>query len=211
MLVLLTVHLLMNTSAVRAVSMRSLNRQRANIVFSQLLAYDKALSPQDVSKRERIFERDGVLRGPHDQVIGYCQIGVSLQQLMKAMSRSPRTTIGSVTLHGNELARLVELYRSETYMLWFDWEVSTVYILLKQGATAQSQLKAWSQALLLAQRAADSSGDKESDNLQFAGIVSSLEQTSKRFDEDIGRMRAAGWDLDVCALETRSGTRLVCK
>lgn len=213
MLVLLTIHLFMNASAVRAVSMRSLNRQRANIVFSHLLAYDKVLSPKEVSKRERIFERDGVFRGARDQVIGYGKIGVSLQQLMKAMSRSPRTTTGSVTLHGNELAKLLDLYKTETYILWFDWEVSTVYIVLKQGSTAQSQLKAWSQGLLLAQRAAADSGDrdKDSENLRFTRIVSSLEQTSKRFDEDIGRLRAAGWDVDVCALETRSGTRLVCK
>ncbi|KAE9965889.1 hypothetical protein EG328_009313 [Venturia inaequalis] len=213
MLVLLTIHLFMNASAVRAVSMRSLNRQRANIVFSHLLAYDKVLSPKEVSKRERIFERDGVFRGARDQVIGYGKIGVSLQQLMKAMSRSPRTTTGSVTLRGNELAKLLDLYKTETYILWFDWEVSTVYIVLKQGSTAQSQLKAWSQGLLLAQRAAADSGDrdKDSENLRFTRIVSSLEQTSKRFDEDIGRLRAAGWDVDVCALETRSGTRLVCK
>lgn len=208
---LLTIHLLMNTSAVRAVSMRSLNRQRANIVFSHLLAYDKVLSPQDVSRRERIFERDGVIRGSHGQVIGYCRIGVSLQQLMKAMSRGPRTTTGSVTLHGNELARLVEIYKSETYILWFNWELSTAYILLKQGTTTQAQLKAWSQGLLLAQRAAENSGGKDSDNLQFAALVASLEQTSKRFDEDTERLRAAGWDLDISALETRSGTRLVCK
>lgn len=201
----------MNASAVRAVSMRSLNRQRANIVFSHLLAYDKVLTPKDVSRRERIFERDGVLRGSHDEAIGHCRIGVSLQQLMKAMSRGRRTTTGLVTLHGNELARLVDLYRSETYILWFDWEVSTVYILLKQGTTAQSQLRAWSQGLVLAQRAADNSGDEVSANLQFAALVASLEQTSKRFDEDTERLRAAGWDLDICALETRSGTRLVCK
>jgi Vitamin B6 photo-protection and homoeostasis len=210
MLVLLTIHLSMNHAAVRAVSMRSLNRQRANILFSHLLAYDKVLTPQDVSRRERIFERDGVLRGLHDQVIGYGRIGVSFQQLLRALSRGSRATRPD-TLHGNELARLVDLYKSELYMLWFDWEVSTVYILLKQGTTAQSQLKAWCQGLLLAQRATESSGEKESDTLQFAALVASLEQTSKRFDECTERLRAASWDLDIAALETRSGTRLECE
>jgi len=210
MLVLLTIHISMNHAAVRAVSMRSLNRQRANIVFSHLLAYDKVLAPQDVSRRERIFERDGVLRGVHDQVIGYGRIGVSFQQLIRAMSRGNHTT-GSVTLHGNELARLVDLYRSELYILWFDWEVSTVYILLKQGTTAQSQLKAWCQGLLLAQRATENSDEKESDTLRFAALVSSLEQTSKGFDEYTERLRAASWDLEISALETRSGTRLECE
>jgi hypothetical protein len=210
MLVLLTIHLSMNHAAVRAVSMRSLNRQRANIVFSHMLAYDKVLTPQDVSRCERIFERDGVLRGLHDQVIGYGRIGVSLQQLVGAPSKGSRST-GSVTLNGNGLARLVDLYKSESYILWFDWDVSTVYILLKQGTNAHSQLKAWWQGLLIAQRAADNSGEKESDTLQFAALVSSLEQTSKRFDECTERLRAASWDLDIAALETCSGTRLECE
>lgn len=210
MLVLLSIHLSMNHAAVRAVSMKSLNRQRANIVFSHLLAYDKVLTPQDVSRRERIFEKDGVLRGAHNQVIGHSQIGVSLQVLIRALSRGSRTA-ESFTLHGSELARLVELYRSEYYILWFDWETRTVYIVLKQGTTAQSQLKAWCQGLLIAQRAADISGEKESGTSRFAVLAASLEQTTKRFDEDALRLRAASWDLDICALETRSGTRLGCK
>ncbi|RHZ62643.1 RUS1 family protein [Aspergillus thermomutatus] len=43
LLLLLTVHLGMNYAAVRAVQMTSLNRQRANIVFSTLLESDPAL------------------------------------------------------------------------------------------------------------------------------------------------------------------------
>jgi len=207
MLVLLTIHLSMNHAAVRAVSMRSLNRQRANIVFSHLLAYDKVLTPQDVSKRERIFERDGVLRGTHDQVIGYGLVGVRLEQLIKALSKCNQST-GSVTLHGNEVARLVELYRAESYIMWFDWDISTVYIVLKRGCTVQSQLKAWCQGLLLAQTATEESDEKTSDTVRYAALVSSFEQTSKRFDEYVGRLRAANWDLDISALETCSGTRL---
>jgi hypothetical protein len=207
---LLTIHLSMNHAAVRAVSIRSLNRQRANIVLSHLLAYDKVLTPHDVSKRERIFERDGALRDVHDQVIGHGLVGVSLEQLIHALSKSNKKT-GSATLHGNELAKLLDLYRAESYILWFDWDVSIVYIVLKRGTTVQSQLKAWCQGLFLAQRATENSGEKESDNMRYAALVSSFEQTSKRFDEHIGRLRAAGWDLDISALETRSGTRLVCE
>ncbi|QDS76630.1 hypothetical protein FKW77_007923 [Venturia effusa] len=144
-------------------------------------------------------------------VNGYCRIGVSLQELMKAMSKGARTTTGTAILHGNELARLFDLYSSETYILWFDWEVSKAYILLKQGTTAQSQLKAWCQGLLLAHKAAENSGDKNSDEFQFAALAASLEEASKHWDGNTERLQAAGWDLDICALETRSGTRLVCK
>jgi hypothetical protein len=207
MLVLLTIHLSMNHAAVRAVSMRSLNRQRANIVFSHLLAHDKVLTPQEVSRRERIFEKDGILRGVHDELIGYARIGVSFQQLIRTLSKGNHAT-GSVTLHGIELARLLSLYRSESYILWFDWDVSTVHIVLKQGTTAQSQLKAWCQGLLLAQRATENSDGKESGTLQLAALASSLEHTSKHFDEFTERLGAAGWDVEMCALETRSGSRL---
>ncbi|KAL2013795.1 hypothetical protein VTN00DRAFT_1320 [Thermoascus crustaceus] len=143
---LLTLHLATNYAAVRAVHMTSLNRQRANIVFSALLGSDpgldvdslssgeynsyaqkeeggkeveeeeengwKILTPKEVARRERTFERDGVLRwtfesppslstssssaaaaaaaaaaaggggGGSSQILGSCRIGVPLKDLL---------------------------------------------------------------------------------------------------------------------------------
>jgi hypothetical protein len=90
LLALLTLHLSLNYAAVRSVQMRTLNRQRANIVFSYMLSSDPDVallnsgqlldqrnyaepadrnqkhlqipSPAQVSRRERIFEASGTLK-----------------------------------------------------------------------------------------------------------------------------------------------------
>src|ERR1700709_848660 len=87
LIALLAIHLGTNYLAVKAVSMRTLNRQRANLVFSTFLEDSKSIhkeqslkalpTPEEISLRERIFERDGVLRWKGSEIIGYCEIGVS--------------------------------------------------------------------------------------------------------------------------------------
>lgn len=105
LLVLLTIHLWTNYRAVRAVSMRTLNRQRANIVFSNYLdlvsytennASEKSselleieslgkysvLTPEEVSHQERIFEIDGVIRWRGSTNVGICTIGVPFRSIL---------------------------------------------------------------------------------------------------------------------------------
>ncbi|KGO76843.1 Protein of unknown function DUF647 [Penicillium italicum] len=110
LLILLALHLSMNYAAVRAVQMTSLNRQRANIVFSALLASDKTLTldldldpttltpckkdstiltPAQVAKHERIFPRDGALQWTQHSGtrtithhLGTAQIGVSMSTFL---------------------------------------------------------------------------------------------------------------------------------
>ncbi|KAL2795859.1 vitamin B6 photo-protection and homoeostasis-domain-containing protein [Aspergillus keveii] len=90
LLALLTLHLSLNYTAVRSVQMTTLNRQRANIVFSSMLSSDPDFallasvqladqqnyaepvernqedlqipSPAQVSRRERIFDASGTLK-----------------------------------------------------------------------------------------------------------------------------------------------------
>ena len=152
LMLLLSIHLATNYAAVRAVSMRSLNRQRANIVLSYMIQHEKALGPIEVSKRERIFERDGVLRWTDGQVVGYGRIGVKLQTLLEHLAPSHEKT-RSVRLEAVELSELMKLYKNESYILWFDVSTSEAFIVVKQGSTPNTQLKAWTQALLVAWRA----------------------------------------------------------
>ncbi|OJD30995.1 uncharacterized protein BKCO1_5300098 [Diplodia corticola] len=165
MLLLLTTHLATNYAAVRAVSMRSLNRQRANIVMAHLLAYDKVLSPQRVSQRERIFEfRDGALRWADDQVIGRCRIGVRLAEVVARLPGAEAGAPGAAWKTGagvrdssasaktTSLAALLKVFEHESYLLWFDSARSEALIVLKQHCEPAAQLQAWTQALLLASR-----------------------------------------------------------
>jgi hypothetical protein len=185
--------------------MRSLNRQRAGIVFAHLLAYDKVLSPQKVSQKERIFERDGVYRWTDDAVLGYGKMGVNLDTLVRAMVGDG----GRVHVEATQLRRLLEVFDQELYVLWFDTHASTAYITLKEGATVKTQLKAWLHGLFLAREG----GSKDSPMSaakrgQFQRLAISLERTTKLFNEYDGRIQAVGWDPTIAALETHSGTRL---
>lgn len=221
LIVLLAIHLKMNHAAVRAVSMRSLNRQRANIVFSNLFATGKVLTPREVSKGERIFERDGVLRWADDRILCRCRIGVPWQQVLERIATKNERT-GSFQ-SPMEISQLLELFSDEQYVLWYDRTQSHSLIVLKKGATSLSQLKAWAHALLLAGISREVILRKEIEDLlpsqerrqsltETLGLINDLRASysviSKTFDEYAKQLKAAGWDLEIAALETMSGTRI---
>ena len=108
------------------------------------------------------------------------------------------------------LSYLMRLFEDEAYIIWKAH--SDAIIILKQGCTPVDQLKAWTQALLLAQSEGpgvpdsklrdDTSGDR------LAELRTSLEKTRRIFDTHEVGLRNVGWDLDTAALETRAGKRL---
>ncbi|KAL2810578.1 vitamin B6 photo-protection and homoeostasis-domain-containing protein [Aspergillus granulosus] len=274
LLALLTLHLSLNYAAVRSVQMTTLNRQRANIVFSSalssdtdfaLLASDQLLdqhhpqietgsenqkhlqipSPADVSKTERIFDASGALKWyPHlsrkegpgtPQILGHCEIGVSLRQFMSSSSSSISTSSGSLktTL---PLGPLTSLFAGEDYILTFTHMTlspktkPTAKILLKQHATPKTHLKAWMHALVAARiitqspspfssPSSSSRQDEKKDDSATETMLSILSRTLSflnefsRFERYIGALGDAGWEVDVegsvSALETRIGRRVV--
>lgn len=164
----------MNYIAVRSVQMTSLNRQRANIVFSTLLDSDSnldlgnsdkhrkkrhqtdptkwvVLTPAEVSKRERIFEQGGTLNWTPSplqrQIVGICRIGVSLPSFLTGTTPSNGKSIRTTA----QLSRLVKIFASESYMLSFSYRgVWQGRIILKPDCSVESHLKAWAHALLTA-------------------------------------------------------------
>jgi len=221
LIALLSVHLATNYAAVKAVSMRCLNRQRANIVLAGILQHGVVLRPADVSKRERIFERDGVLRWADDQILGHCRIGVTLETVLRCIGRQ-HTRTKALDLQTVQMSELLRIYEDEGYILWFDESQSEAMIVLKQDCTPIDQLKAWTHALIVVQSAR---AKKEKDGLQrqpeddgstlskrvVADLRNALQETHALFAAFAGKLRDAGWDLDLAALETRAGTRVVMK
>lgn len=198
----------MNHAAVRAVSMDTLNRQRANIVFSTLLDSNKVLTPENISKRERIFERDGILRWGA-QSIGWAKIGVSLQTILAALG--PAHGITDSHRNGSiELERLVEVFRLEDYLLWYDSNHRAAYIVLKKGAAASSQLKAWAHSLWAARhyQSEYATSAESSDEAMLHLLASTLGELSSRWNSDMVSLTAAGWDIGTASLETTSATRI---
>jgi hypothetical protein len=213
---LLALHLATNYAAVKAVSMTSLNRQRANILFSHMLQHGVVLSPKEVSKRERIFHRGDVLRWCDDEFLGHCKIGVSLQEMLGRIGEENMQT-GSVALRAIQISELLTIFTGEAYMTSPATSAGAISIVLKAGCGPNDQLKAWAHALLLAKRARDGNG--RSDNKPNTvsppprdRLIDELRQTLKdvqaMFDKYGDEMRGKGWDLDVAAMETRAGTRL---
>ncbi|KAJ5162918.1 uncharacterized protein N7500_004748 [Penicillium coprophilum] len=236
LLLLLALHLSMNYAAVRAVQMTSLNRQRANIVFSALLDSDKSLAlaldidvpptspsknewtiltPAQVSKYERIFHRDGALQWTqHSDTdmtthhLGSAQIGVSMSTFLGgSVSRSFKHTL--------PLQRLVTVFADEMYILFLvptetagdvKWDAS---ILLKRGCGVGQQLKGWVHALLAA-RVLGRMTIGSSVDVVLAVVEGTLAllNTDSRFERYLTRLRGVGWDIDIAALETRSGRRI---
>ncbi|OXV07670.1 hypothetical protein Egran_04565 [Elaphomyces granulatus] len=244
---LLTLHLSANYAAVRSVQMTSLNRQRANIVFSTLLDSDqeldletlicggrdtqdtpiktwsrlyRTLRPEEVARRERIFERDGVLRwipeslSSSQPVIGFCQIGGSLQDLVILMMNQRSSSSSPDLLHG-----LIRLFSLEAYVLFISHRanIPQAFIVLKKGCTPVQQLKAWTHALLvsrvLSRRTEEHSHLKQQQQHIFNIVTISytldfLNQDSRFERLYVQKLVEVGWDLNIAALETRPGRRI---
>jgi len=200
--------------------MRTLNRQRANILFSDLLIQARnssheeirekgipILSPEEVSVRERVFERDGVLRWNGADVLGFAKLGVPLKNLLDRFSVSDSTT-GSYT---SPLAStLLNVFQEEEYIMWYDNSSTTFFIVLKSNADTAAQLKAWMHALYFAKF-----GKEEERGTQEA-VLQALYRTLGVLNVLIAGvgsleklLEEKGWDVKTGALETRSGVRVV--
>lgn len=191
--------------------MRCLNRQRANIVFGNLMHHGSVLTPTEVSQRERIFERDGVLRWVDDCVIGHCTIGVPLGVLLASMSQRHKRT-GSLELSDIGLPDLMDIFVDQKYVLWFTDSEYEAIVVLKEGCTPIDQLKAWAHALLFAQDLRNpvrkpKDGDTSPRLRRADALRRTIGEADKLFAKYTALLRQEGWDLDVAALETRAGVR----
>ena len=211
LILLLSLHLAMNHAAVRSVSMRNLNRQRANIVLSNLIEDNKVLAPQDVSQNERIFEWDGILRWKGSPGEGKAYMGVTMQQFMSTFTRTHSRTgaMRDVNLH---LQKIVEMYRKEDFLFWCDRSQRIGYIVLKESATPEAQLKVWAVALLVLHRLKThphaTSAIIETNEMIFDMMDTTLREMTDRWSDWMQRLEASGWDIQVASLETLSGTRI---
>ncbi|OLN85684.1 RUS1 family protein-like protein 1 [Colletotrichum chlorophyti] len=222
LILLLAAHLYINWKGVRAVKARSLNRQRANIAFSALLSQDQVLSPANVSEKELIFERRGgeVFRWNSGAILGYCKFGVSLDWLLQSLTDG-RKTLRSFRLSAVDLSTLMNVFEHQEYILWCQISEKAshdarirVLVVLKEKVSSLGQLKAWFHGLLLArllnsQQASElmrGAGDQQA---MLGHIQASMRVANERFEGYTRRLSAAGWDLDLAVLETRSGSRIV--
>jgi hypothetical protein len=227
---LLSIHLGTNYLAVRAVCMRTINRQRANLVFSDIFDQSsdhrtefneryttKSLkplkpepfpgvdypSPKDVYLKEQVFEWDGVLRWK-GKILGSCKF-VNLQTILKCFSRPDPSTGSHSRFQVTEFTILLETFKGLGYILWYDKPQSTFLVVLEEGAKTDTQLSAWMFALFLAKYGCAS---EES-------LIGAIERTARYINQSQGEifhhLLEVGWDLETASVETRSGTRIRMK
>lgn len=214
MILLLSVHLETNRRAVRAVSMQTLNRQRANLVYHHL-RQGHVPSPKEVSQQEHIFEQPGVLRGLQGEALGYCQLGAPLSAFLQSIA-PPHSVTKSTSVPGSALTKLLTPFDDKNYLMWYDpLSISrkvNVSIALKQGAVPRDQLTAWWHAVALAE-ASHRQTSKSASERNEPQVGTLLEQSMASASELVLRyekpLRELGWDLDTGALETGSNTRFV--
>ena len=197
----------MNHAAVRAVSLHSLNRQRANIVLSNLLVDNRVMTPDQVSSQERIFEWDGILRWRGSSPFAKARIGVTLHSLLETFAPAHIVT-GAIRDGDLILERLLKIYSHEDFLVWYDAPKRTAYIVLKGQVSAKAQLKAWALALWGAHRFERqyATGANTENLLQLLEVT--LGDISNRWGDFVERIKAAGWDIDTANLKTSSGSRI---
>ena len=209
LILLLSIHLETNRRAVRAVRMRTLNRQRATLVFHHLRR-GHVPTPEEVSKQEHIFERDGVLRSSTGGVLGYCNIGSSLSRLLKVYGTQHAAT-NSTSIPEDVVPTLISLYKDQGYILWSTGKGTQrrFEIALKISAMVSDPLIAWWQTLLLAEQAEPrQEAEKPMSPAEFEVFGTTLNAAADLLAQYRDSLIDAGWVLNTTALETRASTRL---
>ncbi|KAH6637361.1 vitamin B6 photo-protection and homoeostasis-domain-containing protein [Chaetomium tenue] len=190
MVVLAGVHLAMNYHAVRAVKMRSLNRQRATLVFREWLDHGTVLTPEQVSHRESILRKGrGNLASKSGDYTGFCDFG----------------TYGDLMGWNPKGYHRYDFETSTYFMgIWHRGGYFYMRIALKEGT--KTPLSAWFDAVNHAYHFDSALKDglqSHYENEMPLGYVSE-EQKQTIFTA----MTTAGWDLEVNALETRLPVRV---
>lgn len=225
LVVLVISHILVNYAAVRGVVLRSLNRQRAGLLWT---AYrcdptkSSRLTPTSVAKEELIFSQPSELydttRGTTGRrVTGHCRVGTPLSTiLLRANKRvswwrsgTSRQTKWAKDLTSGQILMLFDEFSSENFIVWPSPEISSqsvpvLHIVLKEGHEPSDHLKAWALATELASLLNARGQNKGTVSEQtFEAILAALQQARRTvestypgFLEAIGR---EGWDLGAAA------------
>ena len=164
------------------------------------------MTPEEVSSQERIFDWDGILQWKGES-FAKAIIGVNLHSLLKTLA--PVHLVTGAIRDGNLiLERLIKIYSHESFLVWYDSPKRTAYIVLKDQASPEAQLKAWALAVWGSHRCVKNYATGASTENLLQLFEMTLRDISKVWGHYTERIRAAGWDINVANLETVSGSRI---
>lgn len=188
MITLVFVHLLMNYLGVRAVTLQTLNRQRATILYQQWLLAGRVASPAEVASMEAMVFWWPVLRNRGGSFMGTASFAKSYAAAIEGVSNADILQYPRFWLAVRRHARV------------------DIRILMKEGAEPFDAVEAWIAAVELA---------REMDSLQGNIVLGSRKRErlqDPKYQTWASQMRAhieeAGWDLSNASFETAAPVRI---
>ncbi|KAJ7093455.1 vitamin B6 photo-protection and homoeostasis-domain-containing protein [Mycena belliarum] len=216
LLLLLSLHLLLNYAGLRGVVLRTLNRQRLALAWG-LHRTGAPHTPARVAALERLLARPSALYDPYThRAVGRCTLGSSLRAVLRGEGAAPLP------------AGLLGAMRAERYVLWFDRASLSfsppptppapatapapaqeaqaqlrpgavhLHICLREGYTPADLLKAWVHAaevaLLLQQQ------QQRIDKGAAEVVLAAYRRLERVFPGFVEGLRGAGWDTTGVAL-----------
>lgn len=202
MVTLVLVHLLMNYLGVRAVTLRTLNRQRATILFEQWEKTGRIATPAEVSRLEAIVLWLPLLQNRNGQLVAVAHYAKNYAA-------------------ATEGVRDADIVRCERYWIAVRRSVpAKIGILMMEGAEPFDVAMAWVAAVDLARGLDPPTGvaDGKSDLAQQwardlarwrDGLAESGNRSATTWDSKMrARMEEAGWDLSNTSFETAAPVRI---
>ena len=220
---LLVAHILLNYAAVRGVVLRSLNRQRAGLLWSAYRHNPSKtfhFTPSSVARHERIFSEPSELYNPtlglsKREVTGYCHVGTPLSSILIESHQHPawwnyrdhHSACWTQDLTSTHILSLLNMFADENFIVWLSREIPShsmpdIHIILKEGHAPSDHLKAWALATELAVELRNH-GVKPVSARHFDDILGDLQIAKKAVDSLYPAFRQAiekeGWDLNAAA------------
>jgi len=210
MVVLLMGHLWANWKAVKSLRLRTLNRGRFGLMAGELIE-GRVLGVEEVGKRESVFAKGGLLRDERGNMMGSCDIGVGVKELAECMGGKKKEGSGAIGGLGVPMEDLLDAFRGERYVLWFHVSKQKAVVMLKEGADANDQLKAWCHALRIAKAWSVKTEQHNRHDNALNVVRATCEENNKSWHNYCTKLEKAGWDLAASVLESTPGPRLRCQ
>jgi hypothetical protein len=204
--VLLACHLYANYRAVCGVTLGSLNRQRAALLW-QLYTESQSdkvarLGRREVASSEHIFCRPDVIRhSTTGRRLARCTILTSPALLVKCCALPYKKSGRGTTVDDPAVLHLTTLFFSEKFVLWFAnpceprlQPPDLLYITMKSGYSARDMLKAWLTATQCA-RSFQSIPMPWTTDLRLASVEQALRQVSENFEDYLTVLKDNHWDV----------------
>ncbi|KAG6370895.1 vitamin B6 photo-protection and homoeostasis-domain-containing protein [Boletus reticuloceps] len=202
--ILVGAHLLFNYLAVRSVVLRTLNRQRACILWTSFKLptgtfKERAPTPANIASKELLFGAPSTLReASTGRKIGRCILGTSLQNIKSQCT-------------AEHIESALHVFGGERYVLFIvggndhGLRQGTIAVCFKDGYHSIDQLQAWIHAIEATRRLCDPEDDADLVDV----LRSTLPATREAIPRFVQSLAEAGWETGNGSMMFGSPSHLI--